>query len=46
LLKLYVDKKYSFCDALSFVVTEQLGVADALAFGDDFRSYGKFVLMS
>jgi predicted nucleic acid-binding protein len=46
LLKLYVDKKYSFCDALSFVVMEQLGVADALAFDDDFRSYGKFVLMS
>ena len=41
-----LDKKYSFCDALSFVVMEQLGVAEALAFDDDFRSYGKLVLVS
>jgi hypothetical protein len=46
LLRRYADKKYSFCDALSFVVMEQLGVAEALAFDDDFRSYGKFVLVS
>lgn len=46
LLKRYADKKYSFCDALSFVVMEQLGVAEALAFDDDFRSYGKVVLSS
>jgi uncharacterized protein len=46
LLRRYVDKKYSFCDALSFVVMEQLGVAEALTFDDDFRSYGKFVLVS
>jgi predicted nucleic acid-binding protein len=46
LLKRYADKRYSFCDALSFVVMEQLGVAEALAFDDDFRSYGKLVLSS
>jgi predicted nucleic acid-binding protein len=44
LLRRYVDKRYSFCDALSFVVMEQLGVAEALAFDGDFRSYGKFVV--
>jgi predicted nucleic acid-binding protein len=44
LLRRYVDKRYSFCDALSFVVMEQLGVADVLAFDDDFRTYGKFVV--
>jgi predicted nucleic acid-binding protein len=38
LLGRYIDKKYSFCDALSFVVMDQLGVAEALAFDDDFRS--------
>jgi predicted nucleic acid-binding protein len=42
----YVDKKYSFCDAPSVVVMEQLGVAAALAFDDDFQSDGKFVLLS
>ena len=41
LLKQHADKKYSFCDALSFVVMEQTGVTEALAFDDDFRSYGK-----
>ena len=46
LLKQYADKKYSFCDALSFVVMEEIGVNEALAFDDDFKSYGKFVLVS
>jgi predicted nucleic acid-binding protein len=45
LLRRYADKKYSFCDALSFVVTEELGVAEVLAFDDDFKSYGKYVLV-
>lgn len=46
LLRRYIDKKYSFCDALSFIVMEQLGVAEALGFDNDFRSYGKLVLVS
>ena len=46
LLRRHADKRYSFCDALSFVITEQLGVTEALAFDDDFKSYGKLVLVS
>lgn len=46
LLRQHADKKYSFCDALNFVVMQQLGVAEALAFDVDFRSYGKLVLVS
>lgn len=46
LLRQYADKRYSFCDALSFVVMEQLGVTDAVAFDDDFKSFGKIVLLS
>jgi len=30
---------------VSFVITEQLGVAEVLGFDDDFRSYGKHVLV-
>jgi predicted nucleic acid-binding protein len=45
LLRRYADKKYCFGDALSFVVTEQIGVAEVLAFDDDFKSYGKHVLV-
>jgi uncharacterized protein len=46
LLKQHSDKQYSFCDALSFAVMEQLGVSEALSFDSDFRSYGKIVLLS
>jgi uncharacterized protein len=46
LLRQYGDKSYSFCDALSFIVMERLGLTDALAFDEDFRSYGKIVLLS
>jgi uncharacterized protein len=46
LLRRYADKRYSFCDALSFVITEELGVNEALAFDDDFKSYGKLILVS
>jgi predicted nucleic acid-binding protein len=42
----HADKRYSFCDALSFVVMEQLGVSEALSFDGDFRSYRKIVLLS
>lgn len=45
LLRRHADKRYSFCDALSFVVMEQLGVSEALSFDGDFRSYG-IVLLS
>ncbi len=46
LLRQFGDKSYSFCDALSFMVMERLGLTDALAFDEDFRSYGKIVLLS
>lgn len=46
LLRQYGDKSYSFCDALSFVVMEQLGLTDAFAFDSDFRTFGKIVLVS
>ena len=43
LLRQYGDKSFSFCDALSFMAMERLGLTDALAFDEDFRSYGKIV---
>ncbi|HEX5461171.1 MAG TPA: hypothetical protein VFX20_14510 [Steroidobacteraceae bacterium] len=45
LLRLHTDKRYSFCDALSFVAMEQLGITEALVFEDDFKSYGKIILV-
>lgn len=46
LLRQYGDKSFSFCDALSFMAIERLGLTDALAFDEDFRSYGKIVVLS
>jgi uncharacterized protein len=46
LLKQYADKEYSFCDALSFVITEELALSEALSFDSDFNSYGKLILVS
>lgn len=45
LLRAHADKVYSFFDALSFVVMERLGVQDAIAFDQDFRSYGRFTVL-
>lgn len=45
LIRAYEDKLYSFCDALSFVVMERRGMAEAIAFDQDFRSYGMFSLL-
>jgi predicted nucleic acid-binding protein len=38
------DKKYSLCDALSFVVMERLQIREAIAFDKHFREYGKFIV--
>lgn len=46
LLKRHADERYPFCDGLSFVLMEQLGVSEALSFDGDFRSYGKIALLS
>jgi len=45
ILRSHEDKSYSFCDALSFVVMERLGVPEAIAFDRHFREYGKFTLL-
>ena len=36
----FVDKDYSFTDALSFVAMEQLGITEAFAFDRHFIQYG------
>ena len=45
LLRAHDDKGYSFCDALSFVVMERMGIADVIAFDRHFRQYGQFTLL-
>jgi uncharacterized protein len=38
------DKGFSYCDALSFVVMERLGVEIAASFDKHFKQYGKFAV--
>lgn len=45
ILRDHQDKTYSFCDALSFVDMERLGVAEAIAFDRHFREYGRFTVL-
>jgi predicted nucleic acid-binding protein len=45
LVRSQVDKSYSLCDALSFVVMERLRITDAIAFDRHFRQYGRFNLL-
>lgn len=45
ILRDHQDKTYSFCDALSFVVMERLGVTEAIAFDRHFREYGRFTIL-
>jgi predicted nucleic acid-binding protein len=45
ILREHQDKAYSLCDALSFVVMERLGIADAIAFDRHFREYGRFTIL-
>ncbi len=45
LIRAQADKLYSLCDALSFVVMERLRISDAIAFDQDFRTYGRFALL-
>jgi predicted nucleic acid-binding protein len=44
LVRAHADKTYSLCDALSFVVMERLGIAEAIAFDRHFREYGRFTI--
>ncbi len=45
LIQAHEDKLYSLCDALSFVVMERLRIREAIAFDQDFRTYGRFALL-
>ena len=45
LLRTHQDKDYLFCDALSFVVMERLGIKEAIAFDRHFREYGRFTIL-
>ena len=45
LLTKHDDKSYSFCDALSFVVTERLRIKEAIAFDRHFREYGRLTIL-
>ena len=36
----------SLCDALSFVVMERLRIREAISLDQDFRSYGRFTVLS
>jgi uncharacterized protein len=46
LIRAHRDKLYSLCDALSFVVMERLRFREAISFDQDFRSYGRFAVLS
>ena len=46
IVRAHRDKSYSLCDALSFVVMEQLRIREAISFDQDFRSYGRFAVLS
>jgi uncharacterized protein len=44
ILRLYLDKDFSFVDALSFAVMERLGITRAFTFDRHFAQYGLVVL--
>ncbi|MBI5161631.1 MAG: type II toxin-antitoxin system VapC family toxin [Micrococcales bacterium] len=45
LIRKQQDKAFSYCDALSFVVIERLGIEQAIAFDRHFRQYGRLTLL-
>lgn len=46
LLRSHLDKSYSLCDAISFVLMRRLQVSRALAFDDHFRQFGEFEVLN
>ena len=46
LLWTHIDKDYSLCDALSFVVMERLDAETVVAFDKHFYQYGRFTVLS
>ena len=45
LLEQHQDKEYSFCDALSFVVMQRLGLTRVATFDNHFRQFGEFAVV-
>ncbi len=45
LLRQHADKSYPFCDAISFVVMQRLGVRRVAAFDDHFNQFGGFEVL-
>ena len=45
ILRLYRDKTYSLCDALSFIVMRRLNLKRAMAFDQHFRQFGEFEII-
>lgn len=45
ILRAHPDKRFSLCDALSFVVMERLHIRDAISFDRHFRGYGRFRIL-
>ncbi|MDB4980002.1 MAG: PilT protein domain protein [Myxococcales bacterium] len=45
LIRAHVDKTYSLCDAVSFVVMERLRIGRAASFDHHFRQYGRFEVL-
>lgn len=45
LLRQHEDKAYPFCDVISFVVMQRLGVRRVAAFDDHFRQFGGFEVL-
>jgi predicted nucleic acid-binding protein len=41
----YTDKDFSFTDAISFAVMEQLGIKGAFALDEHFAQYGSFLVL-
>lgn len=45
LVRAHIDKTYSLCDALSFVLMERLGLTEAISFDRHFTEYGRFTIL-
>ena len=46
ILKNNRDKSYSFCDAVSFVVMERLGLKRVVTFDQHFEQFGNFEIIN
>jgi predicted nucleic acid-binding protein len=46
LLRRFIDKRFSYTDATSFVVIEKLGIATAFTFDRNFTEYGGVTILT